>query len=59
VGTFSEEQLKNELKGTYLKQSNTIFARYPAIANAYALITPFWMRSFPNSPENIHIEIKD
>ncbi len=59
VGTFSEAALKNELKGTYLKQSNAIFSRYPAIANAYALITPFWMRSFPNSPEKISIEIKD
>ncbi|MDP3962756.1 MAG: hypothetical protein Q8Q03_02745 [bacterium] len=59
VGTFSEEDLKNELKGTYLKQSNSVFAHYPSIANAYALITPFWMRSFPNSPDKIGIEIKN
>ena len=58
VGTFSEEALKNELKGTYLKESNVIFARYPAISNAYALITPFWMRSFPNSAEKIKLEMK-
>jgi hypothetical protein len=57
--TFSETALINELKGTHLKDSNLIFASYPAIANAYALITPFWMRSFPNSPNNIHIEIKE
>jgi hypothetical protein len=58
TGTFAESALKNELKGTYLKDSNTIFSRYPSISNAYALITPFWMRSFPNSPEKIIIEIK-
>lgn len=58
TGTFSEEKLKDELKGINLKESNAIFARYPAIANAYALITPFWLRSFPNSPEKITIEYK-
>jgi hypothetical protein len=58
VGTFSETALKDELKGTYLKDSNAIFAKYPSIANAYALITPFWMRSFPNSADKIIIEIK-
>ncbi len=58
IGTFSETALKDELKGTYLKDSNAIFTRYPSIANAYALITPFWMRSFPNSPDKIIIEIK-
>ena len=59
VGTFSEDTLKKELKGTYLRESNTVFARYPAIANAYALITPFWMRSFPNSIDKINVEIKN
>lgn len=59
TATFSETGLIDELKGTHLNDSNTIFAHYPAIANAYALITPFWMRSFPNSPNNIRIEIKE
>ncbi len=58
TGTFSESGLKDELKGTPLKGSNAIFAHYPAIANAYALITPFWMRSFPNSADKIILEIK-
>jgi hypothetical protein len=58
TGTFQENALKEELKGTSLKDSNAIFAHYPAIANAYALITPFWMRSFPNSSDKISIEIK-
>ncbi len=58
VGTFSEMALKNELKGTHLNQSNTIFSHYPAISNVYARITPFWIRSFPNSADKILIEIK-
>ncbi|NDB57929.1 hypothetical protein EB001_05740 [bacterium] len=58
TGTFSEEKLKEELKGINLKESNAIFAKYSAIANAYALITPFWLRSFPNSAEKITIEYK-
>ncbi len=58
TGTFSEEKLKDELKGINLKDSNAIFAKYSAIANAYALITPFWLRSFPNSVEKITIEYK-
>ncbi len=58
VGTFPIETLKNELKGTSLKQSNSIFSNYPTISNAYVLVTPFWMRSFPNSADKITIEIK-
>lgn len=58
TGTFSEEKLKNDLKGISLKDSNAVFRTYSAISNAYATITPFWMRSFPNSIEHIRIEYK-
>lgn len=58
TGTFSEDTLKNELKGTKLKDSNAVFAKYSSITNAYALITPFWLRSFPNSTDKITIEYK-
>ncbi|MEK7095163.1 MAG: hypothetical protein AAB917_00715 [Patescibacteria group bacterium] len=58
VGTVPENTLKNELKGISLEQSNTVFAKYPAIGSAHALITPFWMRSFPSAPEKIIIELK-
>ncbi len=58
VGTFPEERLKNELKDISLTDSNAVFAKYTSISNAYALITPFWMRSFPNSPDKIIIEYK-
>lgn len=59
TGTFSESKLKEELKGISVKSSNVVFAKYTSISNAYALITPFWMRSFPNSIENITIDYKD
>jgi len=58
IGTFSENSLKNELKGINLSQSNAVFVRYSAISNAYALITPFWMRSFPKEIEKIILETK-
>jgi hypothetical protein len=58
VGTFDESKLKDELKSVSLAESNAIFAKYPAISNAYALITPFWMRSFPKTTDKIIIEYK-
>lgn len=58
VGTFDESKLKGELVGISLANSNAIFAKYTSISNAYALITPFWMRSFPKSIEKIKIEYK-
>lgn len=58
TGTFNEEALKQDLVGKKMSQSNSIFAKYTAISNAYALITPFWMRSFPNTKEKIILNIK-
>jgi hypothetical protein len=58
TGIFDETKLKNELKGIRLQDSNSVFAKYPSISNAYALITPFWLRSFPSNPEKINIEYK-
>jgi hypothetical protein len=58
TGTFPENTLKNELKGISLEASNAVFARYPAIGTAHALITPFWMRSFPSSTNKILLEVK-
>ncbi len=58
MGTFSEENLKNQLKGISLSESNLVFKNYRSIINAHARITPFWLRSFPNSIEHIIIEYK-
>ncbi len=58
IGTFEEGELKNKLKGIALEDSNAVFAKYGAISNAYALITPFWLRHFPNTEERIILEYK-
>jgi hypothetical protein len=58
TGTFNEAKLKEELRGLKVQDSSAVFAKYTAIANAYTLITPFWMRSFPDSVEKILIEYK-
>ncbi|MEK7184952.1 MAG: hypothetical protein AAB683_02355, partial [Patescibacteria group bacterium] len=58
VGTLDEDKLKNELKGLKLEESNAIFNKYGAIGSAYSLITPFWLRFFPDSIEKIKIEYK-
>ncbi len=59
IGSFSEMSLKNELKGLNLSMSNSVFIKYPSISNADVLLTPFWMRSFPKSTENIILEYKN
>lgn len=58
VGTFSEEKLKDELKGISLQESNNVFGEYASITNAQTSLTPFWMRSFPSSVDKIFIEYK-
>lgn len=58
IGTFSEERLKKDLINVSLKNSTAVFRSYNAISNAYAVITPFWIRAFPNSIEHIKIEYK-
>jgi hypothetical protein len=58
LGTFPEESLKKQLMGIKVTDSNTVFKNYASISNAYARITPFWMRSFPDSTERIIIEYK-
>ncbi len=57
-GLISESKLKDDLKGIKLTGSNAVFAKYQSIATAHALITPFWLRSFPNSVDRINIEYK-
>lgn len=58
VGALDENKLKEELKGIKLSESNAIYNKYGAISSAYSLITPFWLRSFPDSIEKIKIEYK-
>jgi hypothetical protein len=58
TGTFSESELKNKLLSVKLDQMNTIIKQYPSIRSVSVVLTPFWMRRFPNSPENIIFEYK-
>ncbi len=58
TGKFNQDDLKNKLKGIKLTDSPTVFSEYKAIDNAYSRISPFWMRSYPNSTKDITIEIK-
>ena len=58
TGTFSEKDLKNKLLGIKLDQMTPIVKQYPSIKSVAVLLTPFWMRSFPSSADNIIIEYK-
>lgn len=58
TGIFSEGELKKKLVGIKLDKMNPIITQYPSIKNVSVLLTPFWMRSFPNSTDNIIIEYK-
>jgi hypothetical protein len=58
VGTFSEKELKTKLLGIKLDQMSPIIKQYPSIKNVSVLLTPFWMRSFPDSADKIIFEYK-
>ncbi len=58
TGTFSESELKNKLLSIKLDQMNTIIKQYPSIRSVSVVLTPFWMRRFPNSVDNIIFEYK-
>ena len=58
TGTISENDLKKKLLGVKLKDSEYIIMQNTSISGSSVLLTPFWMRSFPSSPEKIIIEYK-
>jgi hypothetical protein len=58
TGTFSESELKNKLLSVKLDQMNTVIKQYPSIKSVSVILTPFWMRRFPNSVDNIIFEYK-
>lgn len=59
VGIFSDEKLKKDLAGVSLDDSASVIKRYSTIGGAYAKIFPVWMKSFPDSPDRITIEINN
>ncbi len=58
MGTFSESDLKNKLVSVKLEQINTVIKQYPSIKSVSVILTPFWMRRFPSSADNIVLEYK-
>lgn len=58
TGTFQESEFKKKLLGIKLKDMDPIIKQYTSIKSVSVLLTPFWMRSFPNSAQNIIIEYK-
>ncbi len=58
TGLIAEEDLKKKLLGLKVKEIDSVIKNNPSVKYATVLLTPFWMRSFPTSPENITIEYK-
>ncbi|MEY2664445.1 MAG: hypothetical protein RIT04_253 [Candidatus Parcubacteria bacterium] len=58
VGIVPVDKLKQELVGIALSDTAGVIKRYSTIASAYAKISPVWMRSMPDSPERITVEIQ-
>jgi hypothetical protein len=58
IGVISENELKSKLVGIKVKEIDTVIKDNPSVKHATVLLTPFWMRSFPASVDNITIEYK-
>jgi hypothetical protein len=58
IGIIKEDTLKNKLLGLKLKEVDSVIKDDPSIKYVKVLLTPFWMRSFPNSSDNITIDYK-
>ena len=58
IGTIVEKDLKGKLVGRDLKETRSIIMESPSVSSSAVFLTPFWMRSFPKSVDNIKIEYK-
>ncbi len=58
TGIINETELKTKLIGLRVKEIDNVIKTNPSVKYATVLLTPFWMRSFPNSPEKITIDYK-
>ena len=56
VWLFDKEQLKSDLAGKSKNNLAGVLAGYPGVADARAVLRPFWKRSFPSDPADIKIE---
>jgi hypothetical protein len=55
VWQFDEAKLKEDLAGSLKKDARAILTTYPSIERAEINLSPFWKRSFPDSPNKIRI----
>lgn len=58
IGRIPTERLATELAGVSIESSKEIIKHYSTIVNAHARIFPVWMRSLPDSPSRINIEVE-
>lgn len=58
IGTIVEKDLKSKLVGRDLKETRGIIMESTSVSSSAVFLTPFWMRSFPKSVDNIKIEYK-
>ncbi|MDB5259535.1 MAG: seg [Candidatus Taylorbacteria bacterium] len=58
VGTIPVDKLKKELAGKQVQDTGSIIKRYGTVGGAYAKIFPVWMRSLPDDPDRINVEIQ-
>lgn len=58
MGVIAENELKAKLVGLKVKEIDSVIKDNPSVKYATVLLTPFWMRSFPASTDNISIEYK-
>lgn len=54
-----EIEIKEALLGTKKKDLGTTLSNFPGIFRADAVIKPFWRGKFPNTVEDIDIEVKE
>ncbi|HEV7423833.1 MAG TPA: hypothetical protein VGO21_01455 [Candidatus Paceibacterota bacterium] len=55
VWKFDESKFTTELLGKSKKDFNQILLKYPAVASAKSVISPFWRMSFPDKSKNIKV----
>lgn len=58
IGRIPTERLATELAGVSIESSKEIIKHYSSIVNAHAQIFPAWMRSLPDSPSRINIQVE-
>ncbi len=59
IGTFPSATVAQSLRGLSMAQSKAVFASYSTIASAHAIISPFWIHSFPGTTDKIYITVQN